>query len=196
MKRPGGRTAAVRAAVLRATEDALIESGLAGLELTAIADRAGVGKSTLYRRWGSVPALVTDMLTEMADQSVPRADTGSLRTDLRANASLVRRTLTDTRQGRLFRAVLGAAATDDHTAAALAEFYRRRVSEWAGCVDAAIARGEAPAGTDSAAVIHQVSAPLYYQFLTSTKPLTARDATRAADAALAAVEAGVFTRRP
>ena len=60
-RRPGGRTATVRAAVLRATGDMLVESGLQGLELTAVADRAGVGKSTVYRRWGSVPALVTDL---------------------------------------------------------------------------------------------------------------------------------------
>src|SRR6185312_3811463 len=92
-RRPGGRTAIVRAAVLRATGDMLVESGLQGLELTAVADRAGVGKSTVYRRWGSVPALVTDLLCDMALQSRPRADTGSLRGDLRANAALVRRTL-------------------------------------------------------------------------------------------------------
>ncbi|SEH69977.1 DNA-binding transcriptional regulator, AcrR family [Mycolicibacterium rutilum] len=196
--RPGGRTAAVRAAVLRATEDLLIDAGLAGLELPAVAERAGVGTSTVYRRWGSVPALITDMLCDMAERSVPRADTGSLRGDLRANAALVRRTLSAPREGRLFRAIIAAAASDDATAQALAVFYDRRVAEWANCVHDAVVRGEAPERTDAEAVIRQVSAPLYYQSLTATKPLTTRDATRAADAALAAVAAGVFSpaRRP
>lgn len=184
----------MRAAVLQAAEEALVDAGLAGLDLTDVAERAGVGKSTVYRRWGTVAGLITDVLHDMAERSVSRADTGSLRGDLRANAALVRKTLADRRQGRLLRAFLGAAATDDATARALAVFYDRRVAEWARCVDDAVARGEAPAGIDAEAVIRQVSAPLYYQFLTTTAPLTARDATRAADAALAAVDAGVFGR--
>ncbi|MBP1816731.1 TetR/AcrR family transcriptional regulator C-terminal ligand-binding domain-containing protein [Mycobacterium sp. OAE908] len=192
--RPGGRTAAVRTAVLRAAGDMLVESGLHGLELTAVAERAGVGKSTVYRRWGSVPGLVTDLLCDMAAQSLPRADTGSLRGDLRANAALVRRTLANPRQGRLFKAIIAASSCDDRTAAALSTFYDRRVAEWSVCVDDAVARGEAPEGTDAAAAIRQVSAPLYYQFLTSTRPLTARDAERAVDAAISAITAGVFVR--
>lgn len=191
-ERPGGRTAAVREAVLRAAADLLIETGLEGLELTAVAERAEVGKSTVYRRWGSIPALVADLLVDMAEQSQPRADSGSLRDDLRANATLVRRTLTDPRQGPLFKAIIAAATCDRRTADALQAFYDRRIAEWAGCVADAIERGEAPPGTDAAAAIRQVSAPLYYQFLTSTRPLTAADAQRAVDAAIAAIAAGVY----
>jgi AcrR family transcriptional regulator len=191
-QRPGGRTAAVRASVLRATGDILVESGLPGLELTAVAERARVGKSTVYRRWGSVPALVTDLLCDMAATSRPRAKTGSLRGDLRANAALVRRTLTDPRQGRLFKAIIAASSCDDGTAVALSTFYDRRVAEWSACVIDAVQRGEAPAHTDPGAAIRQVSAPLYYQFLTSTRSLTAKDTERAADAAIAAIRASVF----
>ena len=194
LTRPGGRTAAVREAVLRATGDMLVESGLHGLELTAVAERAGVGKSTVYRRWGSVPGLVTDLLGDMAAQSLSRSNAGSLRGDLRANAALVRRTLSDPRQGRLFKAIIAAATYDQRTAEALSTFYDRRVAEWSGCVVDAVSRGEAPEGTDAAAAIRQVSAPLYYQFLTSTRPLTAKDAERAVDAAIAAIVAGAFVR--
>ncbi len=190
--RPGGRTAAVRDAVLRATGDLLIESGLGGVELTEVAHRADVGKSTVYRRWGSVPALVADLLTEMAETSQPRADTGSLRGDLRANANLVRRTLTHPRQGRLFKAIIAAATSDDNAAAALAGFYDARIAELAPMVTDAIGRGEAPADTDAVAVIRQVSAPLYYQFLTSTTSLTTKDALRTVDVTLAAVAAGAL----
>jgi len=193
--RPGGRTAAVRDAVLRATGDLLIESGLNGMDLSAVAVRAGVGKSTVYRRWGTVPALVADLLVDMAQTSLPRAETGSLRGDLLANARLVQRTLADPRQGRLFKAVIAAATCDEQTAAALADFYASRVSEFAPAVSDAVNRGEAPAGTDPTAVISQVSAPLYYRFLTGATPPAPEDAERAVDAALAAVDAGVFARR-
>lgn len=192
--RPGGRTAAVRDAVLRATGDLLIEAGLAGIEMTDVAHRAGVGKSTVYRRWGSVPALVADLLTDMAETSLPRSDTGSLRGDLTANATLIRRTLNDARQGRLFKALIAAATCDEYTAAALAAFYDSRIAELAPVVVDAIQRGEAPSGTDPVAVIRQVSAPLYYQFLTSTQRLTTRDAQRSVDVTMAAVAAGALTR--
>jgi len=190
--RPGGRTAAVRDAVLRAAADLLVADGLEGIELTAVAQRAGVGKSTVYRRWGSVPGLVADLLVDMADTSSPRPSTGALRTDLLAQAKLIRRTLANERQGRLFKAIIAAATCDALTANALAGFYRKRIDEMSPVVTDAVARGEAPPGTDPAEVIRQVSAPLYYRFLTDTEPLTVADAERAVAVTMAAVEAGVF----
>lgn len=184
----------MRAAVLHATGDLLVECGLASVELTAVAMRAGVGKSTVYRRWGSVPALVADLLTDMAETSLPRADTGTLRGDLLANADLIRRTLVDRRQGPLFKAIIAAATCDDQTAEALAGFYALRLRELGPVVEDGIKRGEAPEGTEPAAVVRYVSAPLYYQFLTTTKRLSRQDAERSVDAVIAAVRAGVFVR--
>ena len=190
--RPGGRTARVRAAVLRATGDALAEHGFAHLDLGDIARRAGVGRTTVYRRWGTVVGLVADLLSDMAEQSLPRTDTGSLLGDLTANARLVQRTLADPRQGPLFTAVLVAAACDDRTAEALHRFYEIRVAEWAPCVSKAARRGEAPRGTDPYEVVRAVSAPLYYRVLTSRLPLDDTAAVRAAEAAVAATRAGVY----
>jgi AcrR family transcriptional regulator len=180
--------------VLRAAADLLIEDGLEGIELTAVAQRAGVGKSTVYRRWGSVPGLVADLLVDMADTSSPRPSTGALQTDLLAQAKLVRRTLSDGRQGRLFKAIIAAATCDAVTANALADFYRKRVDEVSPVVVDAVARGEAPQGTDPAEVIRQLSAPLYYRFLTDTRLLTTADAERAVAVTMAAVDAGVFVK--
>ncbi|RJL24214.1 TetR/AcrR family transcriptional regulator [Bailinhaonella thermotolerans] len=192
--RPGGRTARVRAAVLRAAEDALVEKGFDGLDLADVARRAEVGKTTVYRRWGTVAALLADLLTDMAEQSSPRAETGSLLGDLRANAGLVRRTLADPRQGALFKAVIIAAACDERAAAALRRFYRTRIAEWAPCVERAVAQGELPAGTDPHEVIKAVSAPLYYRFLASGDPLDEAAADLAARAAVAAARAGAYVR--
>ncbi|AIR99602.1 TetR/AcrR family transcriptional regulator [Streptomyces glaucescens] len=190
--RPGGRTARVRAAVLRAAGDVLAEQGFDRLDLADVARRAEVGKTTVYRRWGSVTGLVADLLADMAEQSSPREETGSVLGDLRANASLVQRTLADPRQGALFRAVIAAAACDERTAGALRRFYEVRVAEWAPCVEQGVARGELPAGTDARAVVRAVSAPLYYGLLTSGSVPDAAAAERAARAAHAAAAAGVF----
>lgn len=192
--RPGGRTARVRAAVLRAAGDALAEHGFARLDLTDVARRAEVGKTTVYRRWGTVTGLVADLLTDMAEQSLPRARTGSLEGDLRANARLVRRTLTDPRQGALFHAIIAAAACDARTAEALHRFYDTRIREWAPCVEEAIDRGELPKGTDAHEVVRAVSAPLYYRMLASGDPLDEATADRAAKAAVLAARAGAYVK--
>jgi AcrR family transcriptional regulator len=190
--RPGGRTARVREAVLRAAEDALTEQGFSGLDLADIARRADVGKTTVYRRWGTVAALVADLLQDMAEQSAPRTETGSLLGDLTANARLVQRTLTDPRQGPLFKALIAAATGDARTAAALHRFYDIRVREWAPCVRQAVDRGEVPEGTDPHEVVRAVSAPLYYHLLISGDRLDETTAVRAAEAAVTAARAGVY----
>jgi AcrR family transcriptional regulator len=192
--RPGGRTARIRAAVLTATGDALAEHGLAQLDLADVARRAVVGKTTVYRRWGTTTALVADLLLDMAEQSLPRTETGTLLEDLRANARLVQRTLSDPRQGALFKAVIAAATCDPRTAEALHRFYDTRIREWAPCVAQAVERGEAPPGTDPHEVIRAVSAPLYYRLLASGDPLDAAAADRAAEAAAAATRAGAYVR--
>ncbi|KJK39831.1 TetR family transcriptional regulator [Streptomyces variegatus] len=192
--RPGGRTARVREAVLRAAEDALTEQGLTGLDLAEIARRADVGRTTVYRRWGTVTGLVADLLADMAEQSAPRTETGSLLGDLTANARLVQRTLTDPRQGPLFKALIAAATGDAKTAAALHRFYDIRVREWAPCVRQAVDRGEAPEGTDAHEVVRAVSAPLYYHLLISGGRLDEAMADRAAEAAVTAARAGVYVR--
>ncbi|NGO68082.1 TetR/AcrR family transcriptional regulator [Streptomyces boncukensis] len=191
--RPGGRTARVRAAVLRAAGDALAEHGFAQLDLADIARRAGVGKTTVYRRWGTVTGLLADLLADMARTS-PRTETGSLLGDLEANARLVRRTLADPRQGRLFRAVIAAATCDERTAAALHRFYESRIAEWEPCARQAVERGELPQGTDTHEVIRAVSAPLYYRLLATGAPLDEESAHRAAQAAYAAACAGAYVR--
>jgi AcrR family transcriptional regulator len=190
--RPGGRTARVRAAVLRAAGDVLAEQGFAHLDLADVARRAEVGKTTVYRRWGSVTGLVADLLAEMAEESLPRTETGAVLGDLRANARLVRRTLADPRQGALFRAVIAAATGDGRTAEALRRFYEVRVAEWAPCVEQAVARGELPPETDASEVVRAVSAPLYYTLLTTGVAPGVAAADRAAEAAVAAARAGVF----
>ncbi|NEW42166.1 TetR/AcrR family transcriptional regulator [Nocardia cyriacigeorgica] len=190
--RPGGRTARVRAAVLGAAGDLLAEHGFAHLDLAEVAARAEVGKTTVYRRWRTPTGLIADLLVDMAEQSLPRADTGSLLDDLTANARLVAKTLTDRRQGRLFRAVIAAATCDETTATALRRFYDVRLTEWSGCVTDAIARGEAPPGTDPRAVLTAVSGPLYYRMLASGDPIDEFAVRAAAESTADAAVRGVY----
>lgn len=190
--RPGGRTARVRTAVLRVAADILAEHGFAHMDLTDIAARAGIGKTTAYRRWGTTSGLVADLLVDMAEQSLTRVETGSLRGDLDALTTLVARALTDPRQGALFTGVIAAANGDARVATALRGFYDTRLTEWSPCVVAAIERGELPAGTDPREVVAAACAPLYYRLLASGDPIDDRAIRTAAHAAELAAKAGAF----
>jgi DNA-binding transcriptional regulator YbjK len=57
--RTGGRSARVREAILAATFRELIDSGYAAMSVEAVAARAGVNKTTIYRRWPTLDDLVT-----------------------------------------------------------------------------------------------------------------------------------------
>src|SRR4029078_8428779 len=50
-RRPGGRTADVTARVHQAITDLLVEGGFEACTFSAVAERAGIERSTLYRRF-------------------------------------------------------------------------------------------------------------------------------------------------
>src|SRR5690349_18554003 len=81
-RRPGGRTARVREAVLDATLAELAGRGYAGLTVEGVAARSGVHKTTVYRRWGGVEGLIADALDRGSRLPWPVPDTGTVRGDL------------------------------------------------------------------------------------------------------------------
>jgi AcrR family transcriptional regulator len=69
--RPGGRTARTRAAVLQAVIDELTENGYADTTVERVAARAGIAKTTIYRRWRSLDRLLADLMAEHAEHEIP-----------------------------------------------------------------------------------------------------------------------------
>jgi AcrR family transcriptional regulator len=191
VRRPGGRTARIRAAVLEATVSALIEHGYDELTMERIADLAGVNKTTLYRRWGSRTGLVVDAVESYAAAQADVPDTGDIDEDLRRWARSIYTMLTGTVSGALVRAIFSAGDT-----AELRQLRRRfwlsRVVLVRPLVERAIIRGQLPPGTDTDEVIRHVGAPLYYRLLVLAEPLSVESADLAAAVTATAAKAGVF----
>ncbi|MFD8708651.1 TetR/AcrR family transcriptional regulator [Kitasatospora sp. NPDC059648] len=82
--RPGGRSARVQQSVHQAVRDLEAEVGREALTVPMIASRAGVTPSTVYRRWGDLRELLSDVAVERLRPDAPPADHGSLRADLEA----------------------------------------------------------------------------------------------------------------
>jgi AcrR family transcriptional regulator len=151
--------------VLIATVQELAAVGYSELSLEGVARRAGVHKTTLYRRWGTREALILEVMRERTSQVVMVPDTGSLREDLLqlalaavANAS-----------NPLIEAVIRATVSELRRNAVIAEasqrFWAERMRLDSEIVKRAIARREVPADVDPRLVIEAVLGPLHLQIL-------------------------------
>src|SRR5712691_2934802 len=82
LRKPGRpRSAQAHKAILDATLVLLAEEGIQGLSIEGVAARAGVGKTTIYRRWASKDELVIDAIHEV-QINLSIVDTGNFRNDL------------------------------------------------------------------------------------------------------------------
>src|SRR5438105_12835542 len=81
--RTGGRSARVVASILAATVAELARSGYASFRIDEVAARAGVNKTTIYRRWPTKAELVRAALMA-SDDPGPPPSTGAVRSDLLA----------------------------------------------------------------------------------------------------------------
>jgi AcrR family transcriptional regulator len=107
---PRPRGAPVVRAVEEATLEELARVGYGALSFDEVAARAGVNKTTVYRRWPTKPALVKAALTAFADAAPPLRESGDVREDLLAIARRWRDAMS-TRHGRgLTRMLLGGCA--------------------------------------------------------------------------------------
>ncbi|MEV0254597.1 TetR/AcrR family transcriptional regulator [Streptomyces sp. NPDC050732] len=84
MTRPGGRSARVQEAVHTAVRELAAEVGRDTLTVPLIAARAEVTPSTIYRRWGDLQALLSDVAVERLRPEAPPEDRGDLTSDLEA----------------------------------------------------------------------------------------------------------------
>ena len=80
--RPGGRSARVQNAVHRAVRQLQADGGEGELTVPAVAARAGVTPSTIYRRWGTLSQLLSEVALEKLRPETAPVDTGSLKGDL------------------------------------------------------------------------------------------------------------------
>jgi AcrR family transcriptional regulator len=189
-RRPGGRTARTRAAVLAAVEAELLDHGFDGLTVDAVAERSGVHRATVYRRWRDVGGQLADTLVAGREDAWQPPDHGSLVADLTALNQDVVEHLAGERS--LGRALIVASFRSDAAAAALRDFLADRYRRCEVVVDRAVARGEAPAGTYARRLLVAATAPLYHEILLLGGTVDAALAIRCATDAARAAAAGSY----
>ncbi|WP_410210138.1 TetR/AcrR family transcriptional regulator [Aquirhabdus sp.] len=165
-RRTGGRSTETVIAVHAATIALLQEVGYEHMEIPEIAERAGVNKTTIYRRWPSKVELVMDMALARMKSDVPLPDTGSLHGDLTALLRSIASTLATPLASGLLRAIISR-EQEVSTAEARMRFWDERYRISAELLSKAITRGELPPATNTRLMMKMAVAPLFFGVLIS-----------------------------
>ncbi|MFI7387247.1 TetR/AcrR family transcriptional regulator [Streptomyces sp. NPDC049813] len=191
-RRPGGRTARVRAQVLDAVRAELAEGGYEALTLERVAARAGVHRATVYRRWRDVGGLLVDVIAAAGEMDWRPPDTGSLRGDLTALNQEIQESLVV--RPSFATALLAASFHSEQAARAQTALWADRYVQCEVLVERARERGELPGlRTDARSLLVAATAPVYHQLVLLRADPDPDLPERAAAAAVLAAAAGAFT---
>ncbi|MFD8379764.1 TetR/AcrR family transcriptional regulator [Streptomyces sp. NPDC059679] len=175
------RSAEADRAILGATRAALVELGWSKLTMGDVAARAGVAKTTLYRRWTNKSELVVDAVAALLDEQLELPDLGSLRADVEETVLRFAALLTRPEAGTSLMAVVAEATRDE----ALRERIRTTIVNRQKRLvllgrERAQARGELPRETDPAAaartadmIFDVIAGAVMHRTLVSADPVDA-----------------------
>ncbi|MFV0256942.1 MAG: TetR/AcrR family transcriptional regulator [Acidimicrobiales bacterium] len=185
------RSEEARLKVLASVGDVIIERGVEGLTIEEVAQRSGVAKSTIYRRWPERASLIIDTVQSVFAHVVA-PDTGSLRGDLDAYFELMTAADLSGRVGRLMPSLTASAARDPEISAALDRLADERERPVRIIMERAVARGELPDDLDFDVVMGTVIGPIVFHKMIRRASVTPGYAAGCLDVALR----GLGARRP
>ncbi|WP_331738352.1 TetR/AcrR family transcriptional regulator [Streptomyces sp. NBC_01276] len=169
-RRPGGRSARVAAEVHQAVTDLISERGYGNFTVGEVAARAGVADSSVYRRWGSLETLLSEVALTRLNAQSPMPDTGSLAGDLRTYAANVAREITGPDGLAVVRLAVALSNNGQQGLRAGDDLRAERMRQLQSMLDRARERGEdAP---DAFGVLDHILAPMYIRVLFGMVPLT------------------------
>ncbi len=176
-------------AILAAAVALLADRGLAAMSIEEVAARAGVGKTTIYRRWPSKGLLALDAFVASFREEQPLSDTGTLRGDLLAALHAWVRAVTQTPMGSMLTGLIAEAQHDPELRGA----WRDRVIEplrgqYRIMLDRAIARGEIPASVDQEVVLDLFFGAAEHRLLLGHLPMTDDFIDQVVDVILAGIQ--------
>lgn len=187
--RPGGRSASVREAVRRATRELLVEEGFAGISLPAVAQRAGVNKTTVYRWWSSPVELLHEALGDLGDLALPDVDTGSWEGDVEAFVQARLQLVRNHTAAGILRAAIALPVRDPTLAKWVEAFWKPRRRQWRSPIERAIGRGELSASARDVPLLELVAGPLLLAHLVTHRRLTRAEVSTLAATIAAGVRA-------
>lgn len=173
-KRPPGRPRSeqARLAILRSTLKILGDNGFSNFTIEDVADRAHVGKATVYRWWPNKGALIADAFASNTTRNLRFPDTGRVETDMSRQMRQLIKVFRSPR-GRIVSAILAAGQSDKSLIASFRErFLWPRRREAYATLRRGILRGELRKDIDPDLVLDSLYGPIYMRFLIQHDRLT------------------------
>lgn len=166
-KKLPGRPRSVQShqAMLKATLELLAEIGFEAMSIEAIATRAGVGKTTIYRRYGSKEDLVADAIESMREE-VLIPDMGNLEADIDAiveNAAQI--TLTPLGRQTVAMIISSASSNPGFAQIYWEKYLQPRRKAFAIVIERAKARKEVQTDLDPGLVFDAMSGIMLYALI-------------------------------
>ena len=159
-----------RRVILGAVLDELGDVGYGALTIEAVAARAGVGKSTIYRHWPGKLELVEDAFrTLKAPVAVP--DQGSLRERVVAVIEQVACLVAESTYSTCMPALIDAAERDPNVRDFHSRFSAERRGALVGLLRDAVQSGELPATTDPELLADALVGPILLRRLMLAQPV-------------------------
>jgi AcrR family transcriptional regulator len=162
-RRPGGRTAEVTRRVNEAVLELLVEGGMAACTFAAVAHRADVERSTLYRRYGDRWAMMIDAILGYSAKEAAAVSLGSFREDLRFMLERMAKVLASPLGPALWAvgAALRAGSAPEHRT----RFWETRLSQILPIFEAAEALGELVPGADPEEIFAFAMGAVHFRML-------------------------------
>jgi AcrR family transcriptional regulator len=158
------RVARTRVRVLSAVIELIGEVGFGRVSMEAVAARAQVARSTLYRNWGDLATLLGDAL-QVQLQAVAAPDTGDLRSDLLAAMRTAAGFLQDRDLRSMVLSMLAESLRDPEVGRVHRELEARRRERFRGVLARGQRRGELPDDVDLDVLIDDLVAPVFHRAL-------------------------------
>ena len=167
--RPGGRTADVTRRVHNAIIELLVEGGVHSCTIKAVAERAQIERSTLYRRFPDKWEAIIDALMARAAADVMPDLGRAFAEDLSSVLHKMRTTLESPLGPALLEVAIELRANDgaDYPRA----YFDRRMEQLSPMFEAAISRGELPAHVDREALFTAAAGPIYFRMFIAGRPV-------------------------
>nr|CTQ95865.1 TetR-family transcriptional regulator [Kibdelosporangium sp. MJ126-NF4] len=150
--------------MLNAVDDMLVEDGYAAMTMKGIAERAGVGKQTVYRWWSSKAEILMEAATKDASHELDTPAAKDSRSDLAGYAEVLVTFLTTSHAGLAYRALVGEAQHDPKVADLIRSSDLLATSARA-VIERAVGRGDLPASVNIQDAVAEFVGPVFYQVL-------------------------------
>jgi AcrR family transcriptional regulator len=143
------------------------------LTVEGAAERSGVAKTTIYRRWRSKEDLALAALLEVIREEVPARHLGNTAAALRSYLGQLVRNVNSRLYGRILRGLISEMAIDPELARGFREqVLARRTGAIRSLLLRGIERGELRRDLDVDIAVDLLLGPIYYRLLMSGEPLT------------------------